>query len=146
MNELRKDTDKLLEEVRQLDKFNFIFKRLFYRFPFAMALVRVDGNIEKANVYLCRILGKSEDEVTKMHFSEFTHPDDVAKDQELLNKMNRGEIDQYDIKKRYYSWVTNDYFEAHLFVFMVSPGEFVFGVFRELPNISNELKDLFNYE
>ena len=47
------------------------------------------------------ILGYSDDELSKMTFSEFTHPDDLEVDLKEFNKLINREINSYNIEKRY---------------------------------------------
>jgi PAS domain S-box-containing protein len=70
-----------------------------------------DGHVLNANQAFCDILGYKPDELKGLHFGDFTHPDDAAREFELLDKMVKGEINNYVIEKRYrkkngnYLWV-----------------------------------------
>src|SRR5262249_28467502 len=47
------------------------------------------------------LLGYSEEELTRMSFVDFTHPDDIQADTELAERLFRREIPSYRIQKRY---------------------------------------------
>ena len=53
------------------------------------------------NPALCAILGYSAEELLQLRFQGYTHPDDVPKSIEMRDRMLRGEIDSYQMEKRY---------------------------------------------
>jgi PAS domain S-box-containing protein len=55
------------------------------------------------NGYLCRLLEYSEEELRARTWVELTHPDDLALDQEKFARVERGEIDSYEVEKRFIS-------------------------------------------
>ncbi|GLX66055.1 sporulation kinase C [Paenibacillus glycanilyticus] len=55
-----------------------------------------------ANPSLCNMLGYSEDELKTLDFSFYTHPEDLDADLELWCKLVHGEMDGYQIVKRYF--------------------------------------------
>lgn len=59
-----------------------------------------EGTVTNANKALCEMLEGSPDEMKGKHFIDFSHPDDVREEYELLDKMARGEINNYVIEKR----------------------------------------------
>ena len=46
-------------------------------------------------------MGYSEDELLKLTFQDITHPDDLNTDLSLLQQLIDGEIDRYQLEKRY---------------------------------------------
>lgn len=66
-----------------------------------IAVVDVEGRPFTANKVLQNMLGYDADELSRMRFTEFTHPDDVALDWGLFQELVRGERDSYRIEKRY---------------------------------------------
>ncbi|MGP8069614.1 MAG: PAS domain S-box protein [Candidatus Bathyarchaeia archaeon] len=66
-----------------------------------MALETAQGGWVDANNRLCEIFGYTREELFKKHWTELTHPDDIAKDSEQLGKLLRGEIERYSIEKRF---------------------------------------------
>ncbi|HYB85095.1 MAG TPA: PAS domain S-box protein, partial [archaeon] len=66
-----------------------------------MALETPTGGWVDANDRLCEIFGYTREELFKKHWTELTHPEDVAKDSDQLGKLLRGEIERYSIEKRF---------------------------------------------
>lgn len=69
------------------------------------------GTVINANQAFCDMMGYSLEELKGLHFGDFTHPDDVTRELDLIDKMEKGEINNYVIEKRYrkkngnYFWV-----------------------------------------
>ena len=55
----------------------------------------------KVNPYLCQMFGYSESELKTLTWAELTYPDDLNKDLLLFDKMVKGEIDEYEMDKRF---------------------------------------------
>ena len=55
----------------------------------------------QVNDKLCAITGYSRDELVRMTWAEITHPDDLAADVEQFTRLLAGQIDQYDLDKRF---------------------------------------------
>jgi PAS domain S-box-containing protein len=77
------------------------FRLAFEHAPIGMAIVAVDGTLTQSNPALCALLGRSAQELRHQHFQEFTHPDDLETDLQLLEALLRGERTNYRIEKRY---------------------------------------------
>jgi PAS domain S-box-containing protein len=58
------------------------------------------GHFLRVNDSLCRITGRSRDELLGMTFLDYTDPDDQAEDAELYARQVRGDIENYTIRKR----------------------------------------------
>ena len=54
-----------------------------------------------SNDTLCRWLGYSEDEFAEMSWTEFTHPDDVAANVEMVRRLVAGEVQTSTLEKRF---------------------------------------------
>ena len=77
-----------------------------YRSTFELAsvgisLVAPDGTWLSVNEPLCQIVGYSAEELSRMTFQDITHPQDLHGDLELLRKLVAGEMESYQIEKRY---------------------------------------------
>ena len=59
----------------------------------------------EVNDEICRILGYERHELLQMTWAEITHPDDLATDIALFNRVVAGEMDSYSIDKR---WIRKD--------------------------------------
>jgi PAS domain S-box-containing protein len=79
------------------------FRTAFEAGPVGIALVGDDGRVTDANRALCGIVGYARDELVGMPLSQLAHPDDVDLDAELAAKVVSGEIDSYEVEKRYLS-------------------------------------------
>jgi diguanylate cyclase (GGDEF)-like protein/PAS domain S-box-containing protein len=77
------------------------FRLAFEHAPIGMAIVALDGTFVQVNPALCTLLGWSAAELLQRHFKEFTHPDDVEIDLQLIAALRRGERSNYRLDKRY---------------------------------------------
>ncbi len=91
---------KHLEETQRESEEKF--RGIFENSALGIALVNPsDGKPVEINPSLKRMLGYSDDELKKMSYQEFTHPDDVEKDSALLQEIYEGRRDYYTLEKRY---------------------------------------------
>lgn len=93
--------DELARSSEVLGASEARFRTIFDIASAGIALVAPDGGWISVNKALCDIVGYSEEELWRLTFQQITHPDDVAADLGLLEAMVRGEIDQYQLEKRY---------------------------------------------
>lgn len=77
------------------------FRAVFEAATVGIVVTKNDGTIIQSNPALCRLLGWTADELRGSHFREFTHPEDIEPNVELLNQLNAGEINGYEMEKRY---------------------------------------------
>jgi PAS domain S-box-containing protein len=77
------------------------FRAAFDHAPIGLAVVTPDGRFRQVNRSLCELTGYAEDELLKLTFQELTHPDDLEDNLELVGRLWSGEIDSYQIEKRY---------------------------------------------
>lgn len=78
-----------------------LFRAVFDGSPAATAIVEPDGRFAQVNEALVMILGYTADELVGRSFTEITHPDDLAIDQELLSEVLAGNRGGYQMEKRY---------------------------------------------
>ncbi len=67
-----------------------------------MSLVALDGRWLQVNPALCHLVGYSEDELLSLSFQAITHPDDLEADLDHVRQMLAGEIQTYQMEKRYF--------------------------------------------
>jgi PAS domain S-box-containing protein len=79
-----------------------LFQSAFEFAAIGMALVSPEGKWLRVNRSVCKITGYSEAELLKRTFQDITHPDDLELDLENVRKMLAGEINTYQMEKRYY--------------------------------------------
>ena len=79
-----------------------LFQNAFEYAAIGMALVAPDGTWLRVNRSLCQITGYSEAELLQRTFQDITHPDDLDLDLANVDKMLSGEIQTYQMEKRYF--------------------------------------------
>lgn len=99
--------------IRQFDEPGF--RDLFEWSGMGVAVITQGGTAFLVNKYLEEMLGYSQQELREMTFSQFTHPEDLAKDRDLYYRLLNGEISCYQIEKRYITKVGSIKW-AHLFI------------------------------
>jgi PAS domain S-box-containing protein len=80
---------------------NGLFESAFNFAPIGMAMVSLQGQCLKVNDALCELLGYNEQELLEISFAKITHPDDLAGDWDIVNRMLAGEMSRTSIEKRY---------------------------------------------
>ncbi|MGI8439210.1 MAG: PAS domain S-box protein, partial [Thermoleophilaceae bacterium] len=91
----RKASERALQEAHAR------FQGAFEAAPIGMALVDLDGRFLSANAALCDLVGRSEEELTRLDVRAVTHQDDVHLDVEQVQRVLDGEIDRFELEKRY---------------------------------------------
>lgn len=105
-----------LQQIRQQQKMLAIkLQATFVDAAVGMAHVSNHGQIIQANRRFASLLQRPADELAGMTFQQLTHPDDLAEDLKALDAVLRGELDSYDMEKRYQR-ADGQYFWAHLSV------------------------------
>lgn len=78
-----------------------VFETAFAQAPIGMALVGLDGRWTKVNAAICKITGWSEEDLLQRTFQDITHPDDLDADLAQIELLLTGQIDGYQMEKRY---------------------------------------------
>ena len=91
----RKRAEAVLREARER------FAGAFSSAPIGMALVSTEGAFLDVNPAICDFLGRPEQELRALTFQEITHPDDLQADLDLLERLNQGLDERYEMEKRY---------------------------------------------
>ncbi|MGH2910151.1 MAG: PAS domain S-box protein, partial [Solirubrobacteraceae bacterium] len=86
---------------RERDAARDLFESAFSHAAIGMALVGLDGRWLKVNRALCRMTGWAPQELLERTFQDITHPDDLSADLALVRRLIAGEIDDYQMEKRY---------------------------------------------
>jgi PAS domain S-box-containing protein len=58
------------------------------------------GRLLRVNDAICKMLGRSREELLSMAFLDYTHPEDRAEDSANYARQVRGELDSYSLRKR----------------------------------------------
>ncbi|QYK00456.1 EAL domain-containing protein [Shewanella psychrotolerans] len=80
---------------------DFIFRTQFDIGNMGIAITTVDRDWIKVNPRLCKMLKYSEKELLTLTWSDLTYFEDLKADESQFQKMLRGEIDAYEMDKRF---------------------------------------------
>ena len=92
--------------LRNADRAELQASEARYRNTFEHAAVGIahaspEGRFLRCNQHLCEMLGYTEAELTQKSIDELTHPDDLAADMVLRQRLLTGELPHYQTEKRY---------------------------------------------
>ena len=76
------------------------FRNIFENSNVGKSMTTIDGKM-KVNTAFCRIMGYSEDELSHLKWTDFTHKDDIEFNQSEINSIIKGEKDFSQWEKRY---------------------------------------------
>jgi PAS domain S-box-containing protein len=79
-----------------------LFRSAFEFAAIGMALVSPNGRFLRVNRSLCEITGYREAELLRLTFQDITHPEDLNLDLDYCGKLLGGEIETYQMEKRYF--------------------------------------------
>ncbi len=92
------EEDRQKETIMQSEKrYRLVSENSFLGINWATST----GHITNTNDAFCKMLGYTREEILNRHFSDFSHPDDVQRDMPFMQKMSRGEIQNYQTQKRF---------------------------------------------
>ena len=77
------------------------YRAIFENAAVGIALLKPDGSWLQVNDRLRQLLGYSSDELERLTFQDLTYPQDLAADLAQVQRVLDGEIDTYDLEKRY---------------------------------------------
>lgn len=98
---LRQKVDELRVQKRSLSESEQRFRGAFETSPVGIALVSLEGKWIKVNKALSDIVGYSPRELMQKTFQDITHKEDLDSDLENVQKLLQGEIETYQMEKRY---------------------------------------------
>jgi diguanylate cyclase (GGDEF)-like protein/PAS domain S-box-containing protein len=78
------------------------FELVFEQAPIGMALLTPEGRWVRVNQALLKITGYTSEELCSKTLHEVTHHDDLSADVEQLRRLQAGEINEYQLEKRYF--------------------------------------------
>ncbi len=99
---LSHDTTRIRRSVDALQRSEEQFRATFDYAAIGIALVGLDGHWLQVNPAVCQLLGYTEAELLTKTFQEITHPDDLHSDLYYVERLLDGEIESYEIEKRYF--------------------------------------------
>ena len=77
------------------------FRNILNNVPIGVIYTDLRGNVKQANPRFCELTGYTAEELLHMSLSDYTHPEDMLQDVELMAQLVRGEIPMYRRHKRY---------------------------------------------
>lgn len=98
LDALRRDAELTAEELSVSEERN---RLLFEQARTGIAEASLDERLLRFSPGFERMLGYSEAELLGRRFSEITHPDDVAESLERFRRLAAGEINGFEVRKRY---------------------------------------------
>src|SRR5271157_478831 len=94
---------RALEEraAKALQESESRFRAIFEQAAIGMADSSLDARFIRVNQRFCKILGYSREELLGRTFRDITHPDDLARDAQLVAQLLKGETSGFAVEKRY---------------------------------------------
>ncbi len=86
---------------RALEESEERFRQAFDYAGIGMVIAALDGRFLRVNPGMCEIVGYSMEELMGRTFQSITHPDDLAEDLGLKERLLRGELRYFQFEKRY---------------------------------------------
>jgi PAS domain S-box-containing protein len=80
---------------------NSLIDAIFNHVPIFAGIADLEGNFIRVNQDLCDLIGYTEAELLSLKFQDLTHPDDLKRDLDQLQKLLAGEVSKFSIEKRY---------------------------------------------
>ena len=77
------------------------FRNVFEHATVGKSITFTDGRLARINTAFCDMLGYSWDELSQLKWQEISHPDDIARDQEILDSITSGNKVSERWEKRY---------------------------------------------
>lgn len=78
-----------------------LFRNYFELGQLGMCITSPDHQWLRVNTRLCNMLGYTESELTQSKWTTLTHPEDLETDLLLFNRLIAGDIEHYDLDKRF---------------------------------------------
>jgi two-component system cell cycle sensor histidine kinase/response regulator CckA len=99
--EISENYQNLTDQYVFTEEYEEKFRQVFEHAPLGIALIDSRWKIIDANHKLCGMLEYSAEEITGMDIRQITYSGDLGSTFQMMNKVYNGEIDNYEIKKRY---------------------------------------------
>jgi PAS domain S-box-containing protein len=90
----RKRNDQLLKESEEK------FRNFFENSIVGKSMTTIDGKLNTNKAY-CDLLGYEKHELFTLRWQDITHPDDIANNQKIIDRIISGEMDSFQWEKRY---------------------------------------------
>jgi PAS domain S-box-containing protein len=94
---LQKLVDEKISAIRESEE---KFRNVFEQSMVGKSITTLDGNL-KINAAFCKILGYTVAELSELKWLDITHPDEIERDQRIINSIISGETASARWEKRY---------------------------------------------
>jgi len=98
----RNVSDRVQAEIAQRQS-DLRFQAFFEQSAISMTQLALDGTYLRVNPAFCQLVGYPATELIGVHFSKVTHPDDLARDQQVIEAIATGCIPARLLEKRFVS-------------------------------------------
>lgn len=96
-----RDISKRKAAQQKLKEQEMLFRTVFEKSPIGMAFCKSNGEIIDVNPMYEKIFGRSKNELKRLGWHNITHPEDLYNDMDNFNKYVTGQLNYYEINKRY---------------------------------------------
>ncbi len=102
-NKLRKSAEEALSKraAEELSVAEARFQSMFNAAAVGMGIMGLDRRIIDANPAICRVFGRSREELIGMTAAEATFPEDIDESTALFDELVNGQRDAYEVDRRY---------------------------------------------
>jgi PAS domain S-box-containing protein len=95
------DIHERKEAKRELQQSERRFRKIFENAAIGIVIGDHEGQLQRANPAFQSMIGYEEAGLQGRHFSDITHPDDLAPVQDLFDELIEGKRDRFQIEQRY---------------------------------------------
>jgi two-component system, LuxR family, sensor kinase FixL len=89
-------------ERRSMETSETLLRTLLDEAAIGIKWIAADGRLVEVNRSLCLLLGYMRAELLERRLEDITHPEDLARDRALFDRLLAGEIGSYSLDKRYF--------------------------------------------
>lgn len=96
-----RDTTERNVVAKALSESQEKYRTVFNNTPIGISTTNLSGVFVDVNPAFCNILGYSREEVINRHYNDFTHPEDITKNNIEIESLIREEVTTTNFEKRY---------------------------------------------
>jgi len=112
-NWILKKNHELRKISNQLSQSEGLFKAVFDQSPIGIATISKDAQATRVNKAYVDLIERTNQDIVNNDWRAMTHPDDLEREEILFDAFQKGEIDTYEIEKRFKT-KAGDYFWVRL--------------------------------
>jgi len=100
-SDLAKQVEQRTRTAEELARSEERFRRVLYSAPIPMSFSSMDQGLGEINDARCAFHERTREELATMDWRDLTHPDDIEREEIAAAPLLRGDVDHYEIRKRY---------------------------------------------